>query len=62
VSVDEDDLTTVKNRIHLTWHQKNMISVYKSVSGMVLRLARNLQSTAPSFSLIHSNKQCHKVV
>jgi hypothetical protein len=27
LSVDGDDLTIVKNRIYLTWHQKNMISV-----------------------------------
>jgi len=29
MSVDGDDLTIVKNRIYLNWHQKNMISVYQ---------------------------------
>jgi len=33
--VGGDDLTIVKNRIYLTWHQKNMISVYQLLLWMV---------------------------
>jgi len=40
VSVDGDDLTIVKNRIYLTWHQKNMISLYQLLFWMVAILVR----------------------
>jgi len=40
LSIDGDDLTKVKIRIYLTWHQINMISVYQMLFWMMPILAR----------------------